>query len=68
MKTEITVSTNGFTQVPWPNEQHVPVIGDMIVMRHNNQTLAFKVTERVFSVGLDPRDNTETTQIIIKGV
>lgn len=53
VQVDIKTATTIRTHVPWPQEPY-PSIGDQVLFRRNDQTWAFRVTDRLVAMGTDP--------------
>lgn len=50
---DITSPTEIFTRAEWPQGVPHPAVGDTVLLRNNEVTWAFSVTERTIGIGYD---------------
>jgi hypothetical protein len=67
MKTRITVQTDKFANVPWPDGAPLPAAGDNVVLAHAGKKIEFVVDQRSFGIEADPQGAEQTTVITIHG-
>lgn len=65
VQVDITTATTIRTNVPWPQAPY-PAIGDGVLFRRNDQTWAFRVTDRLVAMGTDPMTGEQMMQVSLK--
>lgn len=68
MKVRYEIMTDKWAAVEWPANVPIPNAGDSVIMQIDaNNTHAFEVTGRFYSMGIDPRDGQPETIVMIQG-
>ncbi len=67
MKFKITVQTDTYSNVPWPQDVPLPATGDNVALVHEGATIEFVVDRRSFDVGTDSQGSAPMAQITIHG-
>jgi hypothetical protein len=67
MKIKVTVQTDKYSNVPWPQDVPLPAAGDTIALVHDGETIEFVVDQRSFDVGTDSQTSAPMAQITIHG-
>lgn len=67
MKTVVTVNTKTHSGIPWPDDVPLPSTGDSVILRIQEETLAFRVKGKLYSIGVDPQTLKPLALITISG-
>jgi hypothetical protein len=67
MKTRITVQTDKYGNLPWPDGAPLPAAGDSVVLAHEGKTIEFVVDRRSFGVETDAQQAGQMAVITIHG-
>ena len=51
MKPTISVVTDKYTDIPWPDDMPLPSAGDEVNMYHAGEVISFLVDRRAFDLG-----------------
>ncbi|MEJ0038300.1 MAG: hypothetical protein WDO68_19835 [Gammaproteobacteria bacterium] len=54
MKLKITVETDKYADVPWPQEVPLPAAGDQVILNHGGEILSITVDLCVFDFSVGP--------------
>lgn len=66
-KTTVSITTEKWAEVPWPEDVLLPSAGDKVLLQYNSETIAFIVERKLFSIGTDPRSGERIAAITIYG-
>jgi hypothetical protein len=57
MKLTITVDTDRYPDLPWPNGMPLPAAGDEVVVNHAGETISFVVDRCSFDLTREEQDS-----------